>query len=225
MSESDRPRPVAPTWHTVLVLALLATGVWLGVYLRMASANARLPHLALYTLLIVLEWSVGFGVTLWHSNPAFVAFVAQVLRDPRSLGKDVLTAVAIVGGIFIVSLIIIRFLGTAGLTSLRGMLPRKGLETAVFMLTAVSAGICEEIVFRGYLQQQITAWTGRSTVGIIGQAILFGIGHVYQGWENAMVIGAWGLVFGVAAWMRRGLRGNMIAHAALDIISGLSGSR
>src|SRR5579862_4664612 len=112
MPELERPRPVAPVWHTVLVLALLAIGAWVGVYLRMASGGAMLPHLALYTLIIVLEWGVGFGVTLWHSDPAFVAFVAQVIRDPRSLWKDILTAVAIVGGLFIVSLVVVQFFGT-----------------------------------------------------------------------------------------------------------------
>lgn len=216
--------PIAPAWHTVLVLVLVAAGSWLGVYLRMASGNARLPHVELYALLIVLEW-VGFAVTLWRSDATFVAFAAQVLRDPRSLWKDILTAVAIVAGLLVVSAAVLKLLGTTGWMSHRGMLPRHGVETVLWMLLAISAGICEETVFRGYLQQQITAWTGYTSAGIVVQAIIFAIGHAYQGWKSVVLIGAWGLVFGVTAWLRRGLRGNMIAHAAIDALAAFSGGR
>jgi hypothetical protein len=85
--------------------------------------------------------------------------------------------------------------------------------------SVISAGICEETVFRGYLQQQICSWTGNEFIGVLGQAVLFGLCHAYQGWKKMALIFVWGCVFGAVVWWRKGLRANMIAHAALDSLA------
>jgi len=92
-------------------------------------------------------------------------------------------------------------------------------EIAAWIVAAVSAGISEEGVFRGYLQQQFTAWTGHVSVGILGQAAIFGLVHEYEGWKNMALIFALGGIFGVSTRLRKGLRANMIAHAGMDILS------
>src|ERR1700741_3305402 len=48
------------------------------------------------------------------------------------------------------------------------MLPAGIVESAIWVLLSISAGIAEELMFRGYLQRRI---------GIVGQAIVFGIVH------------------------------------------------
>jgi uncharacterized protein len=211
-------KPVAPVWHTLVLLLLLPALSSSAVYLRMASANARLHHLPLYAFVIVGEWTT-FAFCLWRSDPAFVAIVGRVVHEPCALGWDLLTAVVLAAVLLLIAPLIIRALGPAGFASTRGLLPTNGVEVAVWMLMAMSAGVCEETVFRGYLQQQFTAWTGYAAVAIVLQAIIFGAAHAYQGWKNVTLIAVWALVFGVAAWLRRGLRGNMIAHAAIDALA------
>lgn len=112
----------------------------------------------------------------------------------------------------------VRILGQTGWVSLEGMRPHNGLEIAAWIVTAMSAGICEETVFRGYLQQQISGWTGHVVIGVLGQATVFGLCHVYQGWKNMVLIFVLGCVFGAFAVLRKGLRANMIAHAGVDIL-------
>ena len=75
---------------------------------------------------------------------------------------------------------------------------------------SIVAGVCEEIVFRGYLQRQLP-------IGVASQAIVFGVSHGYQGVRSIINITVIGLLFGVAAKWRRGLVPGMIAHAATDI--------
>jgi membrane protease YdiL (CAAX protease family) len=99
------------------------------------------------------------------------------------------------------------------------MLPSNRTEIALWIVMAITAGICEETVFRGYLQQQISAWSGHVVVGVVGQAVVFGVAHAYQGWKKVALIFVWGCAFGALAWLRKGLRANMIAHAVLDIVS------
>jgi membrane protease YdiL (CAAX protease family) len=73
-------------------------------------------------------------------------------------------------------------------------------------------------VFRGYLQRQLAGWTGSTTIGILWQGVIFGLGHAYQGPKKVVLIAVWGCVFGLFAWLRKGLRSNMLAHAAIDVL-------
>ncbi|HEY6303448.1 MAG TPA: CPBP family intramembrane glutamic endopeptidase [Terriglobales bacterium] len=200
------------------MLALLAIFSGLVVYLRMASTAPRIGHRPMYLIVIAFEWAL-FAFSLWHSDIAFTGYIAQVLRDPRSLLWDIPVALILSAVLVLISPVIVRILGQTGWVSTQGMLPHDRVETALWMVMAISAGICEETVFRGYLQRQICGWTGHIVIGIVGQGAIFGLCHAYQGWKNVALIVVWGCVFGGCAWWRKGLRANMIAHAALDIVS------
>jgi uncharacterized protein len=54
---------------------------------------------------------------------------------------------------------------------------------SLWILLSISAGICEEIVFRGYLQQQFQAATRSIVAAVILQGAVFGMAHTYQGWK------------------------------------------
>ena len=89
------------------------------------------------------------------------------------------------------------------------------------MLLSISAGISEELVFRGYLQRQLTAFTGRTSLGLFLQVAVFGIARGYQGVRSCLTISIYGALFTVLALWRKSLRPGMIAHAWTDIVSGL----
>jgi hypothetical protein len=86
---------------------------------------------------------------------------------------------------------------------------------------SVSAGICEEFVFRGYLQQQFTRATGRVWAGVLVSALLFGGAHGYEGIAGMLMITVYGALFSVLAIKRRSLRAGMMAHGWHDSITGL----
>jgi len=93
-------------------------------------------------------------------------------------------------------------------------------EVFLWILLSVSAGLCEEFVYRGYLQRQFQAATGSVAAGVILQGLVFGLGHTYQGWGQVTVITALGILYcALVAW-RRDLRASMIAHAWGDIYEG-----
>jgi len=94
------------------------------------------------------------------------------------------------------------------------------LEVSLWILLSISAGICEEIVFRGYLQNQFRAVTRSMAAAMILQGAIFGVAHSYQGWKQVIVIAALGVLYGALAAWRRNLLANMIAHAWSDIYEG-----
>ncbi|HEY6305241.1 MAG TPA: CPBP family intramembrane glutamic endopeptidase [Candidatus Angelobacter sp.] len=183
----------------------------------MGSTTPRLGHLFLYPTVIAFEWLL-FAFSLWHSDAAFVGYVARVLHHPRSLRIDIPVALLLIAIAVLLEPLMVRILGQSNSVSVEGFQPHNALEVAMWIVMSISAGISEETVFRGYLQQQFGGWTRHSSIGIAAQDAVFGLCHAYQGWRNVVLIFVLGSVFGLFALLRKGLRANIIAHACVDIL-------
>ena len=145
--------------------------------------------------------------------------------------EDFLLDVAYAGVFWICALIVLGLgaklmhLDQAGkIESMRKQLgfltPGTRLELAIWLGMSATAGFCEEIIFRGYLQRQFAAITNSVFAGILLSAAVFGAAHGYEGIPRMVLIGIYGLMFGLLAWWRGSLRPGMIAHAWHDAFSG-----
>jgi len=112
-------------------------------------------------------------------------------------------------------------LGASNNARVLNMLPHTRIEMAAWMFVALSAGICEELTTRGYLQQQFSALLGSSVAGIVVQAIIFGAAHLYQGWKHVVTITLLALMMGWLALWRRSLLPGMSSHFLQDAVGGL----
>jgi membrane protease YdiL (CAAX protease family) len=117
-------------------------------------------------------------------------------------------------------LLAIRQTGTDSAKSVESLLPQTLLEILIWIGASITAGVCEELAFRGFLQRQLHALSGNIGVAVLGQGLVFGLFHAYQGWTNTIVICVLGVLFGVLAAWRGNLRANVIAHAWSDIWGG-----
>jgi membrane protease YdiL (CAAX protease family) len=99
------------------------------------------------------------------------------------------------------------------------LLPRNGNELARFYGLSVTAGIVEEILWRGfliwYLGQFMPLWAA-AVVGAIG----FGVAHAYQGWSQVTPVILVGAAFGGLYLLTGSLLLPIILHAAVDILQG-----
>jgi len=100
-------------------------------------------------------------------------------------------------------------------------LPVTRPERLMWMALSVTAGICEEAIFRGYLQRQISSIARSATVGVFASAALFGIAHAYLGARKMLAMATFGALFGGLALWRQSLRPGILAHAWHDIIGTL----
>ena len=91
---------------------------------------------------------------------------------------------------------------------------------ALWLALSATAGFCEEVIYRGYLQKQLHALTGSALFALFAQAFLFGSGHIYQGYKPVVVIAVLGLEYGLLAHWQRHLRSAMLSHAWSDMVSG-----
>lgn len=89
-----------------------------------------------------------------------------------------------------------------------------------------TAAVGEEILFRGFLQSRLQALlAARPHAGLlaaVAQAVLFGLGHAYQGPTGILVSGAIGLVFGLLMLRFRTVWPLVVAHGLIDTVSMLA---
>ncbi|MGD0910250.1 MAG: CPBP family intramembrane glutamic endopeptidase [Terracidiphilus sp.] len=100
------------------------------------------------------------------------------------------------------------------------LLPQSLAEVLLWALASITAGICEEMAFRGFLQRQFHALTGNLAIAVVAQGAVFGLFHAYQGWVNVVVISFLGMLFGAMAAWRGNLRVNIVSHAFTDFWEG-----
>lgn len=99
------------------------------------------------------------------------------------------------------------------------LLPHTHGELLGFRAIAVTAGICEELLFRGYVIWYVGVWTGPIPAVVIS-SIAFGAAHLYLNRDHAIRAGMLGLVLATLVLATGSLWPAMIIHAALDLYSG-----
>jgi membrane protease YdiL (CAAX protease family) len=103
-------------------------------------------------------------------------------------------------------------------------LPENKHEYKHFMFLAVSAGICEEIIFRGYFINYLQSLWHNSVLGLWGAvsipAILFGVAHLYQGTNAVLKIILMAVLFGWIFILTQSLLIVIILHIFIDAAGG-----
>lgn len=182
------------------------------------------PHvIPLYLTSILFEWAV-LAFIVWGVRRHGASMETVLGPSWTSLArffKDLGIAATFwfVSGLLLV--LFSRLLRADTAAEVQFMLPRTAVEIAVWILVAITAGVCEEALFRGYLQRQFIAFTGSVPLGLILSATIFGAGHAYQGLRSATLIGIYGLMFSLLAERRKSVRPGMIAHAWQDTLTGI----
>ncbi len=173
---------------------------------------------------MALEWAtvafIWYGVS--RRGIRISDLIGGCWARPRAILRDLAIAVGFLllcGGVLINGLGYL--LKATPNQAIRTMLPQGPTELIFFELLALTAGFCEEVIFRGYLQRQFAALTHASAGGIVLQGIVFGASHGYQGWKYMLLIAVFGVMFGLLAYWRRSLRPGMIVHFLQDGVGAL----
>jgi uncharacterized protein len=219
---------VAPVWHTVTVLVILAGISALTLHSQTSHPTAtEHQRVVAYFSTIAFEWLLVGFIALsarWGGAPlrvlagGFAPSWSSIFRDFGIAIAYLFVSQIVLGTL---NVLLHHFMHSNANAVLKNLLPHTGLEIAVYLVLCVTAGICEEAIFRGYLQHQFTAWTGSAAIGIALQGAIFGAGHTYQGPLMMIVIGVYGCMFGMLAWWRKSLRPGMTAHCLQDALAGI----
>ena len=222
----SRNRIIAPLWHTLVVLFILLGLSLLSVRSHslsgMGQSRSRIVN---YLTVMVVEWSVvafvWFGIRL--RGVRMRDLVGGAWPDGMAILRDLgITILFLIAANLVLGLLAF-LLRVSPNQAIRDVFPQGPAETALYLALALTAGICEEVIFRGYLQKQFAGITGSAALGLVIQGIVFGAAHGYQGPKLMAVIAVYGSLFGLLAQWRRSLRPGMIGHFLHDAITGVLG--
>lgn len=105
------------------------------------------------------------------------------------------------------------------LAGLQWLLPHSRRELNSFMRVSLTAGICEELLYRGFLAWFLATWMPL-WAALLVSGVLFGLAHLYQGVTGVLKTGLIGIVFGGITLLTGSIIWAMILHTAVDAING-----
>jgi membrane protease YdiL (CAAX protease family) len=185
--------------------ALRADGVTLER--RQIYASAIVTHLVL--LLAALAAARESGATLF---PSYAFSASHLFIGLAALAVGSLTFLDAVSS-------------PASRDRSEAIAPQSRSQFAAFAGVALSAGIVEEIVYRGVLFALLAHFVGGWWIPALIAAIAFGLVHLFQGWRAAALAAGAGLLAQVIVGLTGTLLIAIAAHIVHDLVAGAVISR
>jgi membrane protease YdiL (CAAX protease family) len=104
------------------------------------------------------------------------------------------------------------------------LFPRSPGEAFFYVLLALTAGCCEEFIFRGFVIAALFRAGFSAWIVVLLSSAMFGIAHLYQGKGGSVGTGILGTLFAIAKIAYRSLLPVLVWHAVLDLVAGLAGA-
>jgi membrane protease YdiL (CAAX protease family) len=222
-------------WDILLIFFVLGVVVpWRGRK-RLQQLLAK-PHveprerLSLYFSTIAFQW-IAAAIAAWRARAHGYTASQLGLTVP---GRFIVLAITVCGTALIVTLqwLNLRRMGRSS-SPLRGpiqalaerILPQSTMELIPFLALALTAGLCEEFLYRGFAMAAIRRTGLPAGVVILLSSILFGLAHLYQGRAGFFSTMVLGVLFGMSRAALGSLVPVIVWHVGVDIVAGTAGPR
>jgi membrane protease YdiL (CAAX protease family) len=90
----------------------------------------------------------------------------------------------------------------AQIQSLLVFFPRGLVEMTLWAAMSLSAALCEEFVYRGYLQTRIRRLSGSIGAAVVVQALAYSVAHAALPWKIMVTVAFLGILFGTRRMAR-----------------------
>jgi uncharacterized protein len=219
-------------WDFALILVFLGVAVPVLGRRRIrqlldAPETSKMDRLSIYASTISFQW-LATVIILWRTRAHGISVIQLGLAIPRP-------ALAITISVVLAVLISLnqayslrRLVATP--SEIQGVLPQLALklfpqddvERLIFFALVVTVAMCEEYIYRGFIQRVFQDWSGGYVAaGIAGSAIFFALAHLYQGRRGLCTTSVVGVIFsGLRAWTNS-LFPTFIAHLIADFFVGM----
>jgi len=203
----------------IVVVAPLAS----ALLARRARSGERARH-ARYARSLLILWSMTwlsiYALSLWGQRPADVGWL-----PPSNPVYPYLLVFVFIGILALLGARAARSVDQSYAQRIRLIAPATPNDWLWYVPVALTAGICEEFLYRGYALHVVAALTHSVTAGVVVSTAAFGIAHMYQGRRGVIGTTVFGLVFAFVVVVWGSLWPCMIAHALQDLIGGALVSR
>src|SRR6266705_3239356 len=207
---------------------------WRG-RVRMKKLLARptvstLERLVLYASTIAFQW-LSVAVVAWRAwaRGYTASQFGLTIQDPSKV-----IAASIVGAVTIAALqwLNLRRVGRLPIES-RGalqpiaerILPQSTVELLPYLALAITAGLCEEFLYRGFAMAALLHVGLQAWAVVLLSSVLFGLAHSYQGRGGIVMTLLIGLLLGTSRIAYGSLVPAIFWHSAVDVVAGTAGPR
>ena len=216
--------------HVLMLLLFVAQPIQGALesryYLAKAKAGEPLERVRFYRQTTAVEWLfLLLLIAAWFDFGRPIADLGFVVSGGAGFWAGVILCVAVIAYLLSSWRTVKRAneaekAGHAeSLGDLVHFLPQTKRELHNFYVLSVTAGIVEEIVYRGfviwYFSQYLPLWGA-----VAASSVAFGLGHSYQGAQGVVRISLVGLAFGTLYVVTGSIWLPIIAHALGDILQG-----
>jgi uncharacterized protein len=105
------------------------------------------------------------------------------------------------------------------------ILPQSAVELLPYLALAITAGLCEEFLYRGFAMAALARAGLAAWLVVLASSVLFGLAHSYQGRGGIVMTFVVGLVLGVSRLTYNSLVPAIFWHSAVDVVAGVAGRR
>ena len=222
-------------WDIALIFFVLGVIVpWRGrAKLRHLLAKPRVEpaeRLSLYASTMAFQW-IAVAVAGWRAwAHGFTSRdLGLVINDPVKIGAIGVLGAASIAGLQWLNL---RRMGCSS-SPLRAplqalaerILPQSRAELIPFFALAVTAGVCEEFLYRGFAMTAFLRWGLPLWIAVVASSLLFGLAHLYQGRGGFVSTTILGLLFGATCAAVVSLVPVMLWHIGVDLAAGIAGPK
>jgi len=223
-------------WDFALILIFLGVVVPLLGRRRIrqlldSPETSKMDRLSIYASTIAFQW-LATVIILWRTRAHEILLAQLGVAIPRP-------ALAITIAIVLAALISVNQIYSlrrlvAKPSEIKGLLPQLALklfpqddvERLIFFALVVTVAMCEEFIYRGFVQRVFQDWSGGHVVaGIVGSAVFFALAHLYQGRRGLSTTIVVGLLFSIIRSWTGGLLPTSVAHFVADLSVGMLAPR
>jgi uncharacterized protein len=222
-------------WDFWLIFAFLAVVIpWRGrvrlrYLLSLASVGTK-EKITLYASTIAFQWLLTI-VVAWR---ALGRGMTSAELGLSAIGATRIFAPSMVGALLLGGLhwLNLRHIGQMEgpapekmRTLAQRILPRSFVEFLPYFALAITAGVCEEFLYRGFAMAALSRLGLPGWIVVLLTSLLFGLAHTYQGRSGVIGTSLMGLVFGGFRILYESLVPVAIWHATVDLVAGLAGQK
>jgi membrane protease YdiL (CAAX protease family) len=217
-------------WDFAAILLFLAAVVpFLGrrrMRRMLASENTtKRDRLRLYASTVLSQW-LALCIILWRARVHGIRAWQLGLAVPHPALTIAVTV--ILTGIILTNQLLSLGQLASHPEALQGTMvqlatrifPQDDAERAAFLVVVATVAVCEELIYRGFVQTILGRWSHLALAAIIGSSALFGMAHLYQGRRGILSTLVVGLCFSTIRWWTGSLLSPMVSHFAADIVVG-----
>jgi membrane protease YdiL (CAAX protease family) len=191
---------------------------------------STMERLALYASTIAFQWAAATLVA-WRAW-AHDYTAAQLGLNLH--GRTRIIIASLVGAATIATLqwLNLRRMGKVPVASrgaLQGIaeriLPQSAVELLPYLALAITAGLCEEFLYRGFAMAMLSRVGFPVWAVVLLSSVLFGLAHLYQGRGGLVSTLVVGTVLGTGRIAYDSVVPVIFWHSAIDVVAGIAGPR